>query len=149
MEEAEIVNRRLSIFRYFTWSEELREEYGKARREKFPAVGKSYDQGKGMPYAEAMHAEMYMHLWFSMLYVVIEGWQKLKTGDDVLSPLLRSPCKDLLRRFRNSTFHPDDLMAPKSRGLVQKGEEAYVWVEEVQAAFRGYFRDIREAESLL
>ncbi|MCK5588863.1 MAG: hypothetical protein KAI16_00950 [Candidatus Pacebacteria bacterium] len=49
--------------------------------------------------------DMYMSLWYGMLYVVVEGWQQLKLTDEKINKLLKSNNIKLLKRYRNGTFH--------------------------------------------
>jgi hypothetical protein len=48
---------------------------------------------------------LYRSLWYGLLYVVVEGMEELKIEDSGIGRLLKSPNKDLLRRFRNGVFH--------------------------------------------
>ncbi len=48
---------------------------------------------------------MYMSIWYGLLYVVIEGWQNLKLSDAQIDNLLKSENVDLLKKYRNGTFH--------------------------------------------
>src|SRR5215472_15215079 len=46
-----------------------------------------------------------MAYFYSAMYVLIEGWRTLDYHDSKIDALLESPFVDILRRFRNSTFH--------------------------------------------
>ncbi len=48
---------------------------------------------------------IYMSVWYGLLYVVVEGWKDLKLKDDAIDMLLKSKNTDLLRHYRNATFH--------------------------------------------
>ena len=59
----------------------------------------------------AIEADMYVRLWFGFLYVVVEGWPQLQLKQNQplqIQELLMNPWSDLLRKFRNATFHPAD-----------------------------------------
>jgi hypothetical protein len=48
---------------------------------------------------------VYQTYWYAALYVVIEGWQKLRLTDPAIDDLIRSPFVATLKEHRNSTFH--------------------------------------------
>lgn len=52
-----------------------------------------------------VEANIYMFLWYSCLYVVIEGWEELKLSDKKIDDLLKSKNVQLLKGLRNDTFH--------------------------------------------
>ena len=43
--------------------------------------------------------------WYGALYVVVEGYKELKLSDPAIDLLLQSDNVELLRRYRNGTFH--------------------------------------------
>lgn len=45
-----------------------------------------------------------MSLWYSTVYVVIEGWREAKLADPELNELLADELVERLRRFRNQIF---------------------------------------------
>lgn len=47
----------------------------------------------------------YMSMWYSTLWVVLEGWAELKIEDPDMDQILADDNAALLRRFRNATFH--------------------------------------------
>lgn len=53
----------------------------------------------------ANEAFMYLSYWYAGLYVVCEGWQKLKLVDREIDALLKSPHMDVLKRFRHGVYH--------------------------------------------
>ncbi|HET6887347.1 MAG TPA: hypothetical protein VFH87_05415 [Candidatus Udaeobacter sp.] len=60
----------------------------------------------------ALLLALYMHdcgvfqfYWWSVLYVVIEGYEELKLHDEKIDALLQSPHVDALKRLRHATFH--------------------------------------------
>jgi hypothetical protein len=57
-----------------------------------------------------------------MLYVVIEGWPLLRLKNETLKRLLRSPTRDLLKNFRDATFHPIDWRDERFDELVNLGK---------------------------
>ena len=55
--------------------------------------------------AYRIESNMYMSLWYGMLYVVIEWWWKLRLEDQNIQKLLRSKNVKLLEKYRNGVFH--------------------------------------------
>ena len=56
-------------------------------------------------FVESLDDGIAMSLWYATLYVVIEGWRKIKIADPDLDVLLDDDRVDDLRRFRNQMFH--------------------------------------------
>lgn len=132
----------MSLYRIFTWAKELRRQHrdSYSRHEAlFTAVRAGKASGS---FEQAFEADMYLSLWFSVLYVVIEGWPNLRQRDETLTRLLRSSNKDLLRDFRNATFHPTDYTDLRIEALIEKGHESYQWATEVTDAFDAFFAPI-------
>jgi len=96
----------VSLYRKFVWADFLRREYERYRDRDAEFMRVGLEERKIGSFEEAFEADMYMCLWFSVLYVVIEGWPTLRLKFDKLTPLLRSNNKNLLKDFRDATFHP-------------------------------------------
>jgi hypothetical protein len=82
---------------------------------------------------------MYMFLWLGVLYIVIEGWPTLKLNEPRITKLLRSRFKELLRDFRNATFHPEDFDDARIRALVDTDQESIEWARKVTLEFNSFF----------
>lgn len=146
MDPVDYHRRLLSLYRFFTWAIELRKQH-KASYSRHQALFEAMRGGKGTgSFEQAAEADMYLSLWFSVLYVVIEGWPLLRQRDDNLTRLLRSPNKDLLRDFRNASLHPADYADLRIEALVEKGQESYDWANEVTDAFAAFFTPLLEAD---
>ena len=132
----------LSLYRKFLWANELYARYRSALRREGNFMRQALTTGQIGSFEECFRSEMYLCLWFSTLYIVIDGWPALRQRDAALTPLLRSPNKNLLRRFRDATFHAshwDDAgMAP----LIAKGQASFEWVQQVTLAFRRFFAPV-------
>ena len=77
---------------------------------------------------------------YAGLYVVIEGWRKLGLEDEEVDRLLESPNVELLRRFRNGTFHyQQKYWSEKLVELIRDGEGVPQWVSELNRMFGRYF----------
>ncbi|WP_082551972.1 hypothetical protein [Massilia sp. Root351] len=113
-----------------------------------PIQEEEYIKKFGIEYvAFGEHASMIcrMQVWYSLLYVVIEGYQELlnkfpdirfKPLDEVLAV---GEYVDLLRRFRNATFHfqADPLNAKLIDFLEKKDSE--VWIGDLNRKLSAFF----------
>jgi len=89
---------------------------------------------------------MYMSLWYGCLYILIEGWRTLRLENQEIDALLRSSNVNLLRIYRNATFHyQKDYLHEKYMTFLREGEATATWVRAIHNAFAGYFA--REFES--
>lgn len=83
---------------------------------------------------------MYMSYWYGSLYVVMEAWRSNELADQEIDALLTSPHVDLLRRYRNATFHfQDEYLHEKFTDFIFEGDDSATWVRRVHAAFSRYF----------
>lgn len=83
---------------------------------------------------------IYLSLWQSTLYVVIEGWQKLGLSDPAIDMLLQSPNVEALKLHRHGTFHfHEQLKPPLYRELLQS-PDAVEWVHRLSDSFHVYFQ---------
>lgn len=90
--------------------------------------------------AEKLSAFAVLSVWYSLLYVVVEGYQELKLRDDEIDELLdRNSYLNMLRLFRNATFHfQKDPFTPKILEFLTAGDSE-VWVKELNIAFKRFF----------
>lgn len=132
----------VSLYKKFVWADELRREYERTATRDAEFMRAGLERGVVGSFEEAFEADMYMCLWFSTLYVVVEGWPTLRQKHDSVTPLLRSRNKDLLKDFRDATFHPTDFQDDRLEVLVQKGKESFEWVASLTDAFREFFEPV-------
>lgn len=88
------------------------------------------------------HASMVcrMQVWYSLLYVVIEGYRELgvnyKPLDEVLA---KAEYVDLLRRFRNATFHYQaDPLTDKLIDFLDK-KDSEGWIKDLNKTLIAFF----------
>lgn len=130
-----IDNEVITLHRYYIWANRMRTHFDAvlARREETSAAG--------FP----IEAHMYMSLWYSCLYVVIEGWRKLGLKDETICTLLESPNTTLLRRYRNGVFHfQPKYFDRKSLGLIEQGENVVNWVRTLNHELGRFFLQCNE-----
>ena len=82
----------------------------------------------------------FMSLWYGCLYALIEGWVELDLHHPAIDALLESPNVDLLRRYRNGTFHfQRELWSRKVVDFIAEGAASAVWARDLNAAFGQFF----------
>ena len=79
-------------------------------------------------------------VWYSLLYVVVEGYRDLKQNfqplDDVLE---KEDYVNLLRLFRNATFHyQEDPLNEKLLGFLAK-PDSETWIRSLNKQLQAYF----------
>jgi len=83
---------------------------------------------------------LYMSYWYGGLYVVIEGWQRLKLSDDIIDNLLISSNVQLLKRYRNGVFHfQKEYIDKRFEEFMEQGMNAVTWVRSLNEQFGRYF----------
>ena len=84
-----------------------------------------------------------LSVWYSLLYVVVEGFQSLRLHDQSVDELLaEEKYIDALRRFRNGTFHYQEEIIPKKLLDFVAVPESGRWIERLNGALNSFF--IRE-----
>ncbi|HVF24389.1 MAG TPA: hypothetical protein VNA23_00785 [Anaerolineales bacterium] len=91
---------------------------------------------------ELLESEMYICLWFGVLYTAIEGWPTLKIKESQIEELLGSPFKNLLRNFRNATSDSDEFDGNRIQALVTTGWEPIDWARKVTLEYKSFFESI-------
>jgi hypothetical protein len=88
------------------------------------------------------HASMIcrMQVWYSLLFVVIEGYKALGAKYEPLDQILaKDTYVDLLRRFRNATFHYQaDPLNDKLIDFLDK-KESEDWIKDLNMKLRDFF----------
>ncbi len=81
-----------------------------------------------------------LSVWYSLLYVVIEGYSLSGYHDAEVDALLsNSDYVSRLRRFRNATFHyQDDPLSPKLLEFLQ-AEDSSEWIRNLNRALGNFF----------
>jgi hypothetical protein len=79
--------------------------------------------------------------WLSALYVVVEGFRKLKL-DAKRVPAISDPRVDTLRLFRNGCFHYQRYYK-KFAPFLSGDLETFDWAEQLHMQFGAYFSGYR------
>jgi len=137
-----------NLLRRFIWADRMRQQYEEVHPRVVAPLKERQSNNEFGFVSDVLDEEMYLFLWLSLLATVIEGWPSLKTIDQELTSLLRSPYKNMLRDFRNATFHPKDHDDERIRTLVDEGQASIDWARQVTEAFRTFFKAFLETDDL-
>lgn len=98
-------------------------------------------QGAALPGDEHWTDQyIYLCLWYSCLFVVIEGWRELDLCDQQVDVLLGSEYVALLRRFRNGVLHfQKDYWDDRFLDFVREGADSATWARALNSEFGRYF----------
>ena len=79
-------------------------------------------------------------VWYSLLYVVVEGYRDLKVPFDPLDRVLaKDDYASLLRLFRNATFHyQEDPLTDKLIDFLDKSDSEF-WIRELNKQLQAFF----------
>jgi hypothetical protein len=87
------------------------------------------------------HASMVcrMQVWYSLLYVVVEGYRQLGQSYEPLEKVLaKAEYVDLLRRFRNATFHfQGDPFNDKLIDFLDK-KDSELWIRDLNKQLEAF-----------
>lgn len=90
-----------ALHRYYIWANNMRTHFDSTLSDlKYEEQRK---QGFGAWFADTQG--MFMSYWYGALYVVVEGYNELHLSDAVVDDLLKSENVELLKRYRNGSFH--------------------------------------------
>jgi hypothetical protein len=128
-----------SLYRYALWADMLRTQFETSLARDRQELESRLQMNQIVFDRKLLESEMYMFLWFGVLYIVIEGWPELRLNEPRITKLLRSRFKDLLRDFRNATFHPEDFDDARIRALAATGQESIDWAKNVTLEFNSFF----------
>lgn len=88
-----------------------------------------------------IESKTYMQIWYSFIYVVIEGWQQLKLSDDKINTLLNNEPKKvaLLKKYRNATFHYQKIYNNNKFENFYKESTTVNWIFSLNEEFGRWF----------
>jgi hypothetical protein len=130
----------LTLHRYYIWANLMRTHFDETLR-------RSPRLDVWSP--ESIDRTAYMSYWYAGLYVVVEGWRRLRLRDARIEELLKQPdMVRLLKQYRNAVFHfsttynDDRLIA-----FLKEGAESARWARFLNRAFGRYFPAYFQARS--
>jgi len=89
----------------------------------------------------ATHLSMFsvLSVWYSLLYVVVEGYMELECHDLTLDQLLAQKIYvDALRRFRNATFHFQEEPVPQKVMEFLDAVKSENWINKLNRALKSF-----------
>ncbi|MGF1747139.1 hypothetical protein [Vibrio cionasavignyae] len=79
-------------------------------------------------------------VFYSLLYVVVEGYRELNSSDEKVDSLLEAvDFVDALRLFRNATFHYQKTPISEKAMKFLETDNSELWIQELHSSFRQYF----------
>ena len=130
----------MRLYPYVFWADLLRTQFETAFTHDRQTV--LLETQENIFEARLLESEMYICLWFGILYTVIEGWPMLKLNEPQIEGLLGSPFKNLLRNFRNTAFDSDEFDNNRIQALVFRGQEPIDWARKVTLELKSFFESI-------
>lgn len=142
----------MALHKYFFWADHMRGLLVNLVKENpFKQVGEILNKQSSPQDAHAKLAMIatlgypYMPYFYSGLHVVIEGWKDLGLTDPKIDALLTSSNVDLLRRFRNGSFHyqKDFFDIRFMDFLISTDSDS--WIKELRDELSRWFLDFQSA----
>lgn len=122
----------LSLHRYFIWANRMRVHFDEL------LTSGTYVTEKGQ-----IEGRLYLSYWYAGLYVVVEGWRELGLSDAAIDGLLSSPNVELLRGYRNGTFHfQSNYNDRRFTEFIEQGTNIVEWVRELNGQFGRYLLSV-------
>lgn len=122
----------LNLHKYFIRANRMRDLFDK--------LCKEYNSEKINKQRFDIETEIYMALWYGLLYVVIEGWERLNLKDEKIDKLLKSNNVKLLKNYRNGIFHfQKEYYSEKHIRFITEGNNSVSWVRELNSQFGHFF----------
>jgi hypothetical protein len=118
-----------ALHRYFVWSSPMKDHF-------VESFGPGEHQEIRFPPSDHIDVKRfgYLSLWCSMLYVLVEGWKKLRLSNPAVDTLLDQDNLELLRRFRNGAFHFQSEYFD-GRFVDFLSEDILIWLARLDQAF--------------
>ena len=132
----------LRLYRYVFWADLLRMQFEAAFTQERQYLEPLLQAEQNSLEPKLLESEMYICLWFGVLYAAIEGWPTLKRNEPQMEELLGNPSKNLLRNFRNALFDLDEFDDDRIQALVATGQESIDWARKVTLEFKSFFESM-------
>ena len=130
------------LYRYVFWADLLRMQFEASFTQDQQPFELPIQTKQNTFQPKLLESEMYICLWFGVLYTAIEGWPMLKLNEPQIEELLGSPFKNLLRNFRNATSDADEFDEDRIQSLVVSGRGSIDWARKVTLEFKSFFESI-------
>jgi hypothetical protein len=91
-----------------------------------------------------------LSVYYSLLYVVIEGYRESELGDERIDTVLSNEeYVESLRRFRNSTFHFQKVPISQKMMEFLERKDSEHWIRDLNHAFRAFFEKSLDLKSVV
>jgi hypothetical protein len=131
-----------TLYPYICWADLLRTQFETGISQQQQAFESPLQIKQNTFHPTLLESEMYICLWFGVLYTVIEGWPALKLNEPHIEELLASPIKNRLRSFRNATSDSDEFDEDCVQALVATGHESIDWARKITLEYKSFFESI-------
>lgn len=92
--------------------------------------------------AEQYSSFLRLSVYYSLIFVVLEGYWELKCSDTTIDDLLsKQDYVSALKLFRNATFHYQKSAIPNKLIQFIELKESEIWIIELHSAIRKYLED--------
>ena len=120
----------VALAKYFTWASYMKTEFEKV----LPKVKDT------TPWNDPVAIDMFMFLshWYATLYVVTEGWDRLKLKDPKIDALLKSPNIEMLKRYRHGVYHFQKTYFDQHYMPFMTSRDSVQWVRDLHQALFAY-----------
>jgi len=127
--------RVFTLHRYYIWANRMRTHFDDLLK---GGEVKGLFTGRG---GQSIEATMYMSLWYALLYVVVEGWRRLRLSDPVIDELLsKADHVRVLKRYRHGVAHFQSNYVDSRFTEIMKDSEATVpWIRDLNRELGRWF----------
>ena len=124
----------VALHRYYIWANRLREHFDRVVESRITTPESRVPDDILL----ASDHGLFMSHWYAALYVVVEGWRRLKLQDPRIDELLESPNVGFLKRYRHFVchYHPE-YYDEKMAGFMSSADSVD-WVRALNREFGRY-----------
>jgi hypothetical protein len=125
----------VTLHRYYIWANKFRTHFDQITA----AVASANPDTTDPLFWFADEGGLFLSYWYTALYVVIEGWKRLRFQDAEIDVLLTSPNVEHLKRYRNGVCHfQPQYLDDRFQGMMGSPDSVQ-WVRNLNSAFGRFF----------
>lgn len=127
--------RVFTLHRYYIWANRMRTHFDDLLK---GGDVKGLFTGRGR---DSIEATMYMSLWYALLYVVVEGWRRLRLSDPAIDALLgNAEHVHVLKRYRHGVAHfQPNYVDSRFVEIMKESETTVPWVRDLNRELGRWF----------
>ena len=126
-----------TLHKYFIWANRMRTHFDEVLTISVNNKIETKSENKKFE----IETDMYMSLWYVLLYAVVEGWRELKLHDEKINLLISNKNTKLLRRYRNRVFHFDKMDNDIRFQKFFEEQSTVQWTKDLNKEFGRWFLD--------